>query len=52
MLDTLDFIKERGGDPAKVKESQRRRYASQELVDEVTELWQDAYKSQSMFQIF
>lgn len=45
MLDILDFIAERGGDPKKVKESQRRRYTKEEVVDEVIELWQDAYKT-------
>lgn len=45
MLDILDFITERGGDPQKVKESQRRRYTKEEDVDEVIELWQDAYKT-------
>ena len=46
MLDVLDFIAERGGDPKKVKESQRRRYVAEEVVDEVAALWEDAYKSQ------
>jgi len=45
MLDVLDFIAERGGDPKKVMESQRRRYASADIVEEVTNLWQDAHKT-------
>lgn len=45
MLDVLDFVAERGGDPKKVKESQRKRYADEALVDEVAELWQDAYRT-------
>ena len=45
MLDILDLIAERGGDPKKVKESQKKRYADEALVDEVIELWQDAYKT-------
>lgn len=45
MLDILDFIAERGGDPNKVKESQRRRFTHEAVVDEVIELWQDAYKT-------
>lgn len=45
MLDILDFIAARGGDPKKVKESQKRRYADEGLVDEVIELWQDAYRT-------
>jgi len=35
MLDVFDFIVEKGGDPKKIKESQRRRYAPEEAVDEV-----------------
>ncbi|RYP57722.1 hypothetical protein DL769_009311 [Monosporascus sp. CRB-8-3] len=42
MLDTDDFIEERGGNPNRIKESQRRRGASVELVDEVIELWKAA----------
>lgn len=41
MLDAIDFIKERGGDPEKIRESQRRRYASVEIVDEIIALWED-----------
>lgn len=42
MLDVLDFIVERGGDPKKVKESQRRRFTDESIVDEVIALFQDA----------
>lgn len=45
MLDVTDFLTERGGDPKQVRESQRRRYADEKIVDEVIELWQDAYKT-------
>lgn len=45
MLEVLDFIAERGGDPKKVRESQRLRYAPETVIDEVIELWQDARKS-------
>lgn len=45
MLDIADLIPERGGDPKKVKESQRRRFASEELVDEVVALYEDARRS-------
>lgn len=41
MLDVEDFITERGGNPEKVRESQRRRGAPVELVDEVIALWDD-----------
>ena len=45
MIDVLDFIPSRGGDPKKVKESQRRRFAPEEVVDEVTALWEDHRKT-------
>ncbi len=37
MLDINWFISDRGGDPKKIKESQRRRGASVEVVDEIVE---------------
>lgn len=46
MLDVVDFIKERGGDPEKIRESQRRRYAKVEVVDEVIELYEDNRRSE------
>ena len=46
MLDINDFIKERGGNPEKIKESQRRRHAPEEVVDEVIELFEDHRKTQ------
>ncbi|KAL1958317.1 hypothetical protein VTO42DRAFT_4634 [Malbranchea cinnamomea] len=42
MIDIADLIPERGGDPNKVKESQRKRFASVEIVDEVIELFAKA----------
>jgi seryl-tRNA synthetase len=45
MLDVNDFITERGGNPEKIRESQRRRYASVEVVDEVIALFEDHRKS-------
>ncbi|KAI9790375.1 MAG: Cytosolic seryl-tRNA synthetase [Peltula sp. TS41687] len=45
MLDVLDFITERGGEPEKIRESQRRRYAPVEVVDEVIALYEDHRKS-------
>ncbi len=48
MLDVNDFIKERGGDPEKVRESQRRRHANVELVDEIIALFEDHRKSASL----
>lgn len=45
MLDVVDFIKERGGDPNLIRESQRRRHAPEEAVDEVIALYEDHRKS-------
>jgi hypothetical protein len=42
MLDINDFIAQRGGNPDKIKESQRRRGGSVEVVDQVIKLWDDA----------
>ncbi|KAI9891295.1 MAG: Cytosolic seryl-tRNA synthetase [Vezdaea aestivalis] len=41
MLDVLDFIVERGGNPEKIRESQRRRFAPVEAVDEVIVLYEN-----------
>lgn len=41
MLDVNDFITERGGNPEKIRESQRRRFANVEIVDEVIAEWED-----------
>lgn len=45
MLDVLDFIASRGGDPKKVRESQRRRFAPEDIVDEIIALWEDHRKT-------
>lgn len=47
MLDVVDFIKERGGDPEKIRESQRRRFAPVEVVDEIIALYEDHRASTS-----
>lgn len=44
MLDLNDFIAERGGDVNKIKESQRKRFAPEEAVDEVIALYEEARK--------
>ena len=44
MLDINDFIAERGGDVKKIKESQRRRHAPEEAVDEVIAMFEDHRK--------
>jgi len=46
MIDIQDFIKERGGDPEKIRESQRKRNAPVELVDQVIELFEEHRKQQ------
>ncbi|EME82439.1 uncharacterized protein MYCFIDRAFT_165530 [Pseudocercospora fijiensis CIRAD86] len=45
MLDVNDFIKERNGDPTKIKESQRRRHAPEEVVDEVIAMFEEHRKT-------
>jgi seryl-tRNA synthetase len=42
MLDLFDFVTERGGDIKKIKESQQKRFAPEESVDEVIALYEDA----------
>jgi seryl-tRNA synthetase len=51
MLDIFDFIVDKGGNPEKIKESQRRRYAPEEAVDEVIALYEDHRKSEYGAQI-
>ncbi|KAB5575895.1 seryl-tRNA synthetase-like protein [Coniochaeta sp. 2T2.1] len=45
MLDVLDFITERGGNPEAIRESQRKRFANVEIVDEVIADWEDHRKT-------
>ena len=45
MLDVVDFITERGGDPKAIRESQRRRNAPEEIIDEVIALYEEHRKS-------
>ena len=40
MLDVVDFIADRGGDPKKIRESQRLRNAPESAVDEVIALYE------------
>jgi seryl-tRNA synthetase len=42
MLDLFDFVTERGGDVKKLKESQQKRFAPEETVDEVIALYEEA----------
>ena len=41
MLDVVDFITERGGNPNAIRESQRKRNAPEAAVDEVIRLFED-----------
>lgn len=50
MLDINLFLKERGGDPEIVRESQRRRHAPVELVDEIIELYNQWKTSKDVMQ--
>ena len=45
MLDVVDFIVEKGGNPEAVRESQRRRHAPEEAVADVIALYEDHRKS-------
>ncbi|KAI9368386.1 hypothetical protein BJX61DRAFT_524197 [Aspergillus egyptiacus] len=45
MLDLADFITDRGGDPNKIKESQRKRSAPEAAVDEVISLYEEARRA-------
>lgn len=47
MLDVNDFIVERGGNPDRIRESQRRRFADEGIVDEIITLFEDHRKSTS-----
>ena len=46
MLDIADFIIEKGGNPQRIKDSQKRRYAPEEVVDEVIALYEDHRRSE------
>jgi len=45
VLDIQDFIVERGGDPQKIKESQRRRHAPESIVDDIINMFEDHKRS-------
>lgn len=44
MLDINDFIAARGGNPDKIKESQKRRGKPVEIVDQVIEAFEEQRK--------
>ncbi|KAL9033645.1 MAG: hypothetical protein Q9214_007414, partial [Letrouitia sp. 1 TL-2023] len=45
MLDIVDFVKEKGGEPEKIRESQNRRFAKEQVVDDVIALYEDHRKT-------
>ena len=45
MLDVFDFLEDKGGDTKRLKESQRRRYAAEGVVEEVQTLYEDVRTS-------
>lgn len=45
MLDLTDFVTDRGGNPNKIKESQRKRFAPEGAVDEVISLYEEARRA-------
>ena len=50
-LDILHFIDGKGGNAEEIRESQRKRGLSVELVDEVIQMYADWVKSESAYQI-
>ena len=46
MLDVQDFIAERGGNPEKVRESQRRRHVPEAIVDIIIQDFEKHRKSE------
>lgn len=49
MLDINDFVADRGGDLNKIRESQRRRYAPESVIEEVLELFEAARRGMQDF---
>jgi hypothetical protein len=43
-LDVLHFIQAKGGNPDEIKESQRKRGLTEEIVDEVAQMYADWVK--------
>jgi seryl-tRNA synthetase len=50
-LDILHFIQAKGGNPDEIRESQRKRGLSEELVDEVAQMYVDWVKRMYRSQI-
>ena len=49
VLDIQDFIEERGGNPNKIRESQRRRHAPESVVDDIIAMFEDHRRSEASF---
>lgn len=45
MIEVLNLIAERGGNPELVREGLRNRNMDEQVVDRVIDLWQDAYRT-------
>lgn len=45
MIEVLDLIVERGGNPQAARDCLRKRYMDEKLVDDVIVLWQNAYSA-------
>ena len=50
-LDILHFIQAKGGNPDEIRESQRKRGLSEEIVDEVAQMYADWVKRMCQSQI-
>ena len=54
VLDIDEFRPEKGGDPQKIRENQKRRFAKVEMVDEIVqadELWRKGVVLQNRFSL-
>jgi seryl-tRNA synthetase len=48
-LDVHMFIKDKGGDPESIKDSQKKRYLSVEVVDQVIALYEEWVRRARLF---
>jgi seryl-tRNA synthetase len=51
-LDVLSFIESKGGNPNEIRDSQRKRGESQEIVDEIIQMYSDWVKSKFYATVF
>ena len=52
MLDINQFIEEKGGNPELIRQSQKARYASVELVDEIIADYKDWVKTRFELDVY